>query len=132
MAVKVEKGGWILPASSSSGGDNPEVRVRVIVWGGCVGGLVANGGLETAPDSIFAKKGLKVSFKIIDDWTEGASALATNNVDVMLTTLDVYAKDYGQFQERGFGSHASLMVDWSRGADGVIGEGGGFCPTGRC
>src|SRR5215467_14585811 len=168
MAVKIEKGGWILifliglalvgyslvrygvidsgkfggsSKSSSSGDkvdttkplelpvssstdDNPEVRVRVNVWVGCVGGLVANGGLETAPDSIFAKKGLKVSFKIIDDWTEGASALATNNVDVMLTTLDVYAKDYGQFQEKGFGSHAFLMVDWSRGADGVIGKQG--------
>ncbi|HET8890053.1 MAG TPA: hypothetical protein VFQ41_14215, partial [Candidatus Angelobacter sp.] len=131
MAVKIEKGGWILifliglalvgyslvrygvidsskfggssksssssdkvdttkplelPVSSSTD-ENAEVRIRVNVWVGCVGGLVANGGLETAPDSIFAKKGLKVSFKIIDDWTEGASALATNNVDVMLTTL---------------------------------------------
>src|ERR1041385_3966098 len=169
MAVKIEKGGWILifliglglvgyslvrygvidssrfggsgskgsssgdkvdttkplelPVSSSTD-ENAEVRIRVNVWVGCVGGLVANGGLETAPDSIFAKKGLKVSFKIIDDWTEGASALATNNVDVMLTTLDVYAKDYGQFQEKGFGSHAFLMVDWSRGADGVIGKQG--------
>src|SRR6266849_2593539 len=116
-----------LPPLATSGGgsdDNAEVRVRINVWVGCAGGLVANGGLETAPDSIFANKGLKVSFKIIDDWTEGASALATNNVDVMLTTLDVYAKDYGQFQEKGFGSHAFLMVDWSRGADGVIGKQG--------
>src|SRR4029077_6583503 len=169
MAVKIEKGGWIMiflvglalvgyslvrygvidgsklgggsksspsgekidtskpleiPVSSSSSDDNAEVRIRVNVWVGCVGGLVANGGLETAPDSIFAKKGLKVFFKIIDAWTEGASALATNNVAVMLTTLDVYAKDYGQFQEKGFGSHAFLMVDWSRGADGVIGKQG--------
>ncbi|HLJ90070.1 MAG TPA: phosphate ABC transporter substrate-binding/OmpA family protein [Candidatus Angelobacter sp.] len=111
-----------LPVSSSS--DNPEIRVRVNVWVGCVGGLVANGGLETAQDSIFANKGLKVSFKVIDDWTEGASALATNNVDVMLTTADVYAKDYAQFQEKGVGTHAFLMVDWSRGADGVIGKQG--------
>src|SRR5207244_772495 len=86
--------------------------------------LVANGGLDTVPDSIYGKKGLKVSFKIIDDWTEGAAALATNNVDVMLTTADVYAKDYAQFKEKGFGSHAFLMVDWSRGADGVIGKRG--------
>lgn len=107
-----------LPVSSSS--DNPEIRVRLNVWVGCAAGLVANGGLETAPDSIFGNKGLKVSFKIIDDWTQGADALATNNVDIMLTTADVYAKDYGQFEERGFGSHAFLMVDWSRGADGVI------------
>lgn len=111
-----------LPASSSS--ENPEIRVRLNVWVGCAAGLVANGGLETAPGSIFSNKGLKVSFKIIDDWTEGATALATNNVDIMLTTLDVYAKDYEQFQERGFGSHAFLMVDWSRGADGVIGKQG--------
>ncbi len=112
----------LLPAASSS--DDAEVRVRVNVWVGCVGGLVANGGLDTLPDSIYGKKGLKVSFKIIDDWTEGATALATNNVDVMLTTADVYAKDYAQFKEQGFGSHAFLMVDWSRGADGVIGKQG--------
>jgi NitT/TauT family transport system substrate-binding protein len=112
------------PVSSGSNDDNAVIRVRINVWVGCAAGLVANGGLETAPDSIFAQKGLKVSFKIIDDWTEGASALATNNVDIMLTTLDVYAKDYGQFQEKGFGSHAFLMVDWSRGADGVIGKQG--------
>jgi NitT/TauT family transport system substrate-binding protein len=112
----------LIPASSSS--SDAEVRVRVNVWVGCVGGLVANGGLDTQPDSIFGKKGLKVTFKIIDDWTEGAAALATNNVDVMLTTADVYAKDYAQFKDKGFGSHAFLMVDWSRGADGVIGKQG--------
>jgi NitT/TauT family transport system substrate-binding protein len=87
---------------------------------GCVGGLVANGGLDTTPGSIYAKKGLKVSFKIIDDWTEGAAALATSNVDVMMTTADVWAKDYAQFRARGFGARAFFMVDWSRGADGVI------------
>src|SRR6202171_1339113 len=112
----------LLPASST--GSDAEVRVRVNVWVGCVGGLVANGGLDTQPDSIYGKKGLKGSFKIIDDWTEGAAALATDNVDVMLTTADVYAKDYAQFKEKGFGSHAFLMVDWSRGADGVIGKQG--------
>ena len=42
----------------------------------------------------------------------------------MLTTADVWAKDYAQFKEKGFGSHAFLMVDWSRGADGVIGKQG--------
>src|SRR5215470_5156705 len=164
MAVKIEKGGWLLiflvglalvgyalyrydlidlsqwGGSKSSGSrekvntseplpvaatsENPEIRVRLNVWVGCAAGLVANGGLTTQPDSIFDRKGLKVSFKIIDDWTDGATALATNNVDVMLTTADVYAKDYAQFLDRGFGSHAFLMVDWSRGADGVIGKQG--------
>src|ERR1022692_4956817 len=91
---------------------------------GLQAGLVANGGLDTASGSIYDKAGLKVSFKIIDDWTEGAAALATNNVDVMLTTADVWAKDYAQFQDKKVGAHAFFMVDWSRGADGVIGKQG--------
>src|SRR4029077_1226065 len=94
----------LLPAASSS--SDAEVRVRVNVWVGCVGGLVANGGVHTPPGSIYGKKRLKVLVQIIDDWREGSAALATDNVDVMLTTADVYAKDYAQFKEKGFGSHA--------------------------
>jgi len=129
MQSKVGKGwlpvfGLLLSAlgvgSAGLAAETNTVRVRVNIWVGCVGGLVANGGLDTAPDSIYAKQGLNVSFKIIDDWTEGAAALATDNVDVMLTTADVWAKDYAQFKARGFGARAFFMVDWSRGADGVI------------
>src|SRR5437867_5483561 len=114
----------VLPVAAAADSNCNNVRVRVNIWVGCAAGLVANGGLDTAGGSIYDKKGLKVSFKIIDDWTEGAAALATNNVDVMLTTADVWAKDYAQFQEKGFGSHAFYMVDWSRGADGLIGRQG--------
>jgi ABC-type nitrate/sulfonate/bicarbonate transport system substrate-binding protein len=90
-----------------------------------VGGLVANGGLDTQPGSIYAKKGLKVSFKIIDDWTDGAAALATNNVDVMLTTRDVWAKGLrpvlGQGIQRSRGLHGGLVAP---AADGTIGKQG--------
>src|SRR5215469_5474858 len=164
MAVKIERGGWVLifvigaglvayalnkygyfnlgsgPRASNSTASSAkvdpsqplptaakasdDVRVRVNIWVGCVGGLVANGGLDTVAGSIYADKGLKVTFKIIDDWTEGAAALATNNVDIMLTTADVWAKDFGQFGEKGVNARAVYMVDWSRGADGVIGRQG--------
>ena len=53
-----------------------------------------------------------------------ATALATNNVDMMLTTADVWAKDFAQFVDKGFNARAAFMVDWSRGADGVIGKQG--------
>ncbi len=166
MAIKIEKGGWVLifiigvalvgyslnkygvldlsKYGLRSGGaaarsdvkvdtskpldvaakETNDVRVRVNIWVGCVGGLVANGGLDTAAGSIYSDEGLKVTFKIIDDWTEGAAALATNNVDIMLTTADVWAKDFGQFQDKHVGARAFYMVDWSRGADGVIGKQG--------
>src|SRR5438128_5730335 len=122
----VDFGGMFSKGKSSRGGETVDtskplpnlandsatnaVRVRVNIWVGCVGGLVANGGLDTAPGSIYTQKGLKVSFKIIDDWTEGAAALATNSVDVMLTTTDVWAKDYAQFKARGFSARAFLLV----------------------
>ena len=109
---------FLLPADVFA--ETNVVRVRVNIWVGCAGGLVANGGLDTKQGSIYAGKGLKVSFKVIDDWTEGAAALATNNVDVMLTTADVWAKDFAQFRARGFNAKAFFLVDWSRGADGVI------------
>ncbi len=112
------------PLPATGGSESNNVRVRVNIWVGCVGGLVANGGLDTTPGSIYDRKGLKVSFKIIDDWTEGSVALASNNVDVMLTTADVWAKDYGQLLDKGFKARAVYMVDWSRGADGVIGKQG--------
>jgi NitT/TauT family transport system substrate-binding protein len=110
--------------TTSSSSESNQVRVRVNIWVGCVGGLVANGGLDTAAGSIYDKKGLKVAFKIIDDWTEGATALATDNVDIMLTTADVWAKDYAQFRDKGVNARTVFMVDWSRGADGVIGKQG--------
>ncbi len=112
------------PLPQPGGSESNNVRVRVNIWVGCVGGLVANGGLDTQAGSIYDKQGLRVSFKIIDDWTEGSTALATNNVDVMLTTADVWAKDFAQFQEKGFNARAVYLVDWSRGADGVIGKQG--------
>lgn len=122
-AVTVDTSKPVDMSRPSSGGP-VDIRVRVNIWVGCVAGLVANGGLDTAPGSIFANKGLNVSFKIIDDWTEGATALATGNVDIMLTTADVWAKDYAQLEEKGVRARAFYMVDWSRGADGVIGKQG--------
>lgn len=113
-----------LPPPGSGAVEAKDVRVRVNIWVGCVGGLVANGGLDTAAGSIYADKGLNVSFKIIDDWTEGAAALATDNVDIMLTTVDVWAKDQTQLLDRNFSARAFFLVDWSRGADGVIGRQG--------
>src|SRR5262245_65034441 len=49
-----------LPASGAP--EKKDVRVRVNIWVGCVGGLVANGGLGTDTESIYANKGLKHSF----------------------------------------------------------------------
>src|ERR1022692_1852546 len=47
-----------------------------------------------------------------------------HNRDGELNNPEVWAKDYAQFQDKKVGAHAFFMVDWSRGADGVIGKQG--------
>jgi outer membrane protein OmpA-like peptidoglycan-associated protein/ABC-type nitrate/sulfonate/bicarbonate transport system substrate-binding protein len=113
-------------AAAPAGKGNPgePIRVRVNIWVGCAPGLVANGNLSTQKGSIMDRYGLNVDFKIIDNWTDAASALAAGKVDIMLYTVDVYAKDFYQFSRQGFGSKAFLLVDWSRGADGIIAKSG--------
>jgi outer membrane protein OmpA-like peptidoglycan-associated protein/ABC-type taurine transport system substrate-binding protein len=105
-------------------GKADKIRVRVNIWVGCAPGLVANGNLTTRKGSIMDRYGLDVEFKIIDNWTDAASAFSTGKVDIMLYTVDIYAKDFYQFTRQGFGSRAFLMVDWSRGADGIIAKSG--------
>lgn len=100
------------------------IRVRVNIWVGCAPGLVANGNLTTQKGSIMDRYGLNVDFKIIDNWTDAAVAFGSGKVDMMLYTVDVYAKDFYQYTKQGFGSKAFLMVDWSRGADGIIAKAG--------
>jgi len=112
-----------LPPGSQTA-ESDEIRVRVNGRVSCAGGLVANGGLRTVPGSIYAGKGLRVSFEIIEDWSKAGAALAGGSVDVMLTTVDVWARDQAQLRDRDVGARAFFLAGWSRGADGVIGRQG--------
>lgn len=112
------------PAAFPQGDKSDKIRVRVNIWVGCAPGLVANQNLETQKGSIMDKYGLKVEFKIIDNWTDAAVAFSNGQVDIMLYTVDVYAKDFYQFTKNNLGSKAFLMVDWSRGADGIVAKPG--------
>jgi len=63
--------------------------------------------------SIYDKKGLKVSFKSIDDWTEGTTALASDNVDIIADHGRRVGQGLRQLLEKGFNARAVFMVDWS-------------------
>lgn len=104
--------------------ESNELRVRVNGRVSCVGGLVANGGPRTVPGSIYAGKGLRVSFEFVADWSKAAAALAEANVDVLLTTVDVWARDQARLVEQNVSARAFFLSGWSRGADGVIGRQG--------
>src|SRR5260370_15025474 len=55
------------PLPVSAGGESKDVRVRVHIWLGCVGGLVANGGVEKPPGALLHPPGLQDTLHIIDE-----------------------------------------------------------------
>ena len=107
-------------AGNGRGTLNRPLVVAINTWAGHAPGIVANGGLEQLADSIYARKGIKVSFKLIEDPSAKLTALISGQVDVMWDTVDSWAREAGVLQEKGIGARAIIQEDWSRGGDGIV------------
>ncbi|HTO96496.1 MAG TPA: phosphate ABC transporter substrate-binding/OmpA family protein [Myxococcales bacterium] len=110
----------VAATSAGSGKLNRPLVVAINTWAGHAPGLVANGGLEQAAASIYAKKGVPVSFKLIEDPSAKLTALISGQVDVMWDTVDSWAREAGVLQEKGIAARAVIQEDWSRGGDGIV------------
>jgi len=106
--------------SAGSGKLNRPLVVAINTWAGHAPGLVANGGLDQAAASIYAKKGVPVSFKLIEDPSAKLTSLISGQVDVMWDTVDSWAREAGVLQEKGIPARAVIQEDWSRGGDGIV------------
>lgn len=103
--------------------DRPLV-VGVVSWPGYAGGILANGGFEVNPESIYTKKyGLPVRFVLIEDIDARGKAFAKggpDGVDVVWSTVDFWANELPNFITGGIEGRAFLHVDWSRGGDAIV------------
>jgi NitT/TauT family transport system substrate-binding protein len=90
------------------------IAVELSEYAGYSGLIVANGGLDPNPDSIFAKRhGFKVKLTLSEE--ESWSALNSGRLAAAATTADVLAV-YG----RQFKVVVPAQIGFSRGADGVV------------
>jgi NitT/TauT family transport system substrate-binding protein len=90
------------------------IDVELSEYAGYAGFIVANGGLEPNPNSVFAKKhGFKVRIKLSEE--ESWSALNAGKMAASATTADVLAVYGRQFQVV-----VPAQIGFSRGADGVV------------
>jgi NitT/TauT family transport system substrate-binding protein len=90
------------------------VDIELSEYIGYAGLIVANGGLDPNPDSVFAKKhGFKLRIKLSEE--ESWSALNSGKMAASATTVDVLAV-YG----RQFNVVVPVQIAFSRGADGVV------------
>lgn len=90
------------------------VEVDISEYAGYAGFIVANGGLEPNPESIFTKQ-FGVSVKLSLSEGENWSPLNNGKMAATATTVDVLAVMGRQFQVS-----VPVQIAFSRGADGVV------------
>jgi NitT/TauT family transport system substrate-binding protein len=99
--------------------------VGLVSWPGYTGGIVANGGFEPDPTSVFSKKyGIRVKFVLIEDVDARGKAFAQGGpqgLDVVWSTVDFFANEAPNFLKNQIHPVAIMQVDWSQGGDAIVG-----------
>ena len=99
--------------------DNP-VRMSIDEWIGYWELLAANGGLETAPDSINAKNGIYITYVPMNDAEVSSNALISNEIQGAGYTVNRYAFLQNKFNNAGVDVVMPFITNYSNGADGII------------
>ncbi len=105
--------------SSKGGTDDDVLKVQIFTWGGYAPGLYFNEGDKWSKNSRFYKEyGIKVDFKLIDDfdasrqaWKADEVHLLGNEISAMNTEMEGLAP---------YDPKILLQCDWSRGGDAVV------------
>ncbi len=115
-----ESGGGTSPSTTGTfAGDDEMIKVGVVTWGGYAGGQYFNEGFEASRASRFYKDyGLKVEFKVLDDFEASRNAFRADEVNLLWATIDAFPTEVN-------GLHAVDPVivwqaDWSRGGDAIV------------
>jgi NitT/TauT family transport system substrate-binding protein len=89
------------------------IEIDLSEYAGYAGLIVANGGLDPDPDSLFGKLGLRVKLSLSEG--ENWSKLNHGKLAATATTVDVLA-----VMGRQFNVSVPVQIAFSRGADGVV------------
>ena len=74
-----------------SGDDDDVIKIGVVTWGGYAGGQYFNEGFEASRNSRFYKDyGLKVEFKVLDDFEASRNAFRADEVNLLWATIDAF------------------------------------------
>ena len=102
-----------------SGNDNDVVKIGVVTWGGYAGGQYFNEGFEASTASRFYKDyGIKVEFKVLDDFEASRNAFRADEVNLLWQTIDAFPTEVNGLSD--FDPVVVWQADWSRGGDAVV------------
>ena len=107
--------------SSSSPADNDPntIKIGVVTWGGYAGGQYFNEGFAASEASRFTKEyGIKVAFKVLDDFDASRAAWKKDEVNLLWATADAFPTEAGALKD--FDPQVVFQADWSRGGDAIV------------
>ncbi len=103
----------------SSSGDGDAIRVGVVTWGGYAGGQYFNEGFAASEKSRFYKDyGIKVEFRVLDDFDASLNAWKSGDIDLHWYTIDAFPTIANGLKD--FDPVVLWQSDWSRGGDAVV------------
>ena len=99
--------------------DDDVIKIGVVTWGGYAGGQYFNEGFEASRNSRFYKDyGLKVEFKVLDDFEASRNAFRADEVNLLWQTIDAFPTEVNGLSD--FDPVVVMQADWSRGGDAVV------------
>lgn len=108
--------------SNNSGGSasgDDVIKIGVVTWGGYAGGQYFNEGFEATEKSRFYKDyGLKVEFKVLDDFEASRNAFRADEVNLLWATIDAFPTEVNGLSD--FDPVIVFQADWSRGGDAIV------------
>jgi NitT/TauT family transport system substrate-binding protein len=115
-----KKGGLFGNKSNSTNNDDDDViKIGVVTWGGYAGGQYFNEGFEANTRSRFFKEyGLKVEFKVLDDFEASRNAFRADEVHLLWQTIDAFPTEVNGLSD--FDPVILWQADWSRGGDAIV------------
>ncbi|MCB0611372.1 MAG: OmpA family protein [Lewinellaceae bacterium] len=105
--------------SGSSSSDGDVIRIGVVTWGGYAGGQYFNEGFAASEQSRFYKEyGIKVEFRVLDDFDASLNAWKSGDIDLHWYTIDAFPTIANGLKD--FDPVVLWQADWSRGGDAIV------------
>ncbi len=105
--------------NTNGSNDADVIKIGVVTWGGYAGGQYFNEGFKASTDSRYYKEyGLKVEFKVLDDFAASREAFKADEVNLLWATVDAFPTEVTSLKE--FEPQIVFQADWSRGGDAIV------------
>ena len=106
-------------SNSSNSSDDDVIKIGVVTWGGYAGGQYFNEGFKANTKSRFFKEyGIKVEFKVLDDFEASRNAFRADEVNLLWQTIDAFPTEVNGLKD--FDPVILWQADWSRGGDAIV------------